>query len=834
MSGVSAWAADSKWTDHYVKSVSEAVTSLENLNTGYYLLRNVGRKTFLKEEGTQLWLRNRTNGSDAIADVKTSFEGLNKGAMPFVVYITKNGNSYTMQFQSGNYIGKTLPHGSQASSDGTAGTLQFTHISGNQFAFGPVGSYWANGNGAGGYSEGSFTGWGGNAPTEGGGNDAYQLFPVQFGDCINCSFTATDGTNTLATMTYDYMSGDEVENHFDMSGFSYYYSNPSVMADDKVATSENRDFKVKFEVVNAPFQFSTAESPVWYTVSMRNNQSNHMLVCYKGDNSVTTGNNANNTPFTVAYLNGKCNYESFKGGLWAFVRDGAGVKVLNKLTGKFLTLAGASDMTNATLGEGTRLLVETNTSNGGSGFSLRYPGYATAHLGDHNGGKLAIWNNGSSQNDGGSSFKVALAENEDVIGVGKSVLNALLENMTAAENDAVYVTAVRTAEAIDAAKSAVSAATTLVGLDRAYEACELCLMPTFEEGAYYRIKNCNAINNPYLSTSHMFVGTDGTLAASYNKFGDYSSTDKTNGVNRQIHRVTESDALVPQLWQFVENVGYNTYKVKNANTGCRMSSYAAPIDMPVNVNAGGDYSFKVVPYASFEGNDGKTMFQMYVDGHMINAFGGGNDNIIKEYNYINDKGGYWQFIKVTEIPVTISAAGWASVALPCAVQVPSDVKAYYAKTVNGNSMTLEEIEDGIVPANTGVLLAKEGGASVNLAIVSTDKTIEGNLLQPATAKRAGFDAQSTYVLARDGEDGDIAFLVSDLTTVPANKAYLNASAVPASASVLSFTFGGAETGINDAIAEDSNETYYDLNGRVVLYPHNGIYVTKSGKKLFIK
>lgn len=844
MSGVSAWAADSKWTDHYVKSVSEAVTSLDNLNTGYYLLRNVGRQTFLREnDNNGLWLWNATSGNE-LANVKAAFEGLkaypnttNQGIMRSVVYIVKNSDgTYQMQLMSGQYVAGALPYGGPASSNATASKVTIQNINGNQFGFKPEGSsYWANGNGTPGqpHTDGSFTGWDASLPAKD-GNGAYQFFPVSLGECVDCSFNVTVAGEEFTQKVVQYTSGTEVSSPVEVS---YYYGEPKFNSSDRVATASNRAFSITYEDGVKPFELSTANNPIWYRIYFRNDESNHAIVFSSSANTVTTGNNgAHATPFSVDYFkNHYLGYESFKGSLWAFVRDGAGVKLLNKLTGNYVTFE--DENSTASLGNGTSLIVKKNGSNA-EGFSLQYPGVRTSCAGDHNNGALALWNTSwddsktfTSRDDGGSWFKIVAVSNDEIVSIAKDILNTALTNVsksiTGDETNSVSVS--YDASAIETAKEKVASATTLDELD---EACVYEVYPTFDENAFYRIKSCNVDDskNAYITTSSMFVGKDGSLATAH--------TSKIEGLDRTIRRAPASDNFASQLWQFVKT-GTHTYKVKNANTGCRMSSYVnGDIDMPINVNAGGDYTFQTYPTATFSGNDGKTLFQMIVGGHYMNAFGGGGEEYttIKDYNgnYAGEKGNFWQIIKVSSVPVTISSLGWASVALPCAVQVPSDVKAYYAKTVNGNSMTLEEIEDGIVPANTGVLLAKEGGASVNLAIVTTDKILEGNLLQPATAKRAGFEAQSTYVLARDGEDGDIAFLVSDLTTVPANKAYLNASAVPTTASVLSFTFGGAETGINDAIAEDANETYYDLNGRVVLYPHNGIYVTKSGKKLFIK
>ena len=73
-----------------------------------------------------------------------------------------------------------------------------------------------------------------------------------------------------------------------------------------------------------------------------------------------------------------------------------------------------------------------------------------------------------------------------------------------------------------------------------------------------------------------------------------------------------------------------------------------------------------------------------------------------------------------------------------------------------------------------------------------------------------------------------------LRTIAANKAYYVSTL--ATGEALSLSFGGPAVGI-DQIATPGAEkaqTYYDLQGRRVLYPLNGIYVTGDGQKVFIK
>ena len=186
------------------------------------------------------------------------------------------------------------------------------------------------------------------------------------------------------------------------------------------------------------------------------------------------------------------------------------------------------------------------------------------------------------------------------------------------------------------------------------------------------------------------------------------------------------------------------------------------------------------------------------------------------------------------VPVSISDALYASVGFPFAVQVPAEsgVKAYYATAAGDGELTLSEIADGIIPAYTGAILAATAATEVNLAIVTTDKSLD-NKLVAATAKRTGFAENANYMLGVDS-DSEVKFLQATITTVPANKAYLPAANVTNSSLALAFNFGGESTGIANTLKDKENVQYFDLNGRVVLYPSNGVFITNTGKKVFIK
>lgn len=838
-----AYAEGGDWTGKWIATVSEPVTNVSSLQDGYYLLRNIGRQTFLRENDDHgLYLWNAVSGDADVASVSAAFVK-KTSVMSSVVYITKNadGSTYTMQFKSGYYLGAEYGagDGGQAFAKETAGNIEMADIVDGQIAFRPSGKSYANGNGKPNqpHTEDTFTGWEANMP-KANGNGAYQFYPVELvaSPEVDCNFTITDGKNTIATYQSPLLAGSEVSIPSALE-FSYYYTNPTITTENKTVSSENCNFTIQVTVGEMPFKPST-----WYTVKFRraqdgelNRENCYLIHATKDAEKIGSRNNQMTADFILGQDKFTDKVDAFNGALWAFVPDGLGVKLLCKQNGKYVTCSSSTDNTfPCTMDNvGATFIVKTNSE--GGGFSLQIPGNPNGHLGDHvtegNLHYLGVWNNGSSQNDNGSNFQITEASTEDVFNVGKEVYTSVVNGLTANEADATMLTA-GTEASLRRVKTLLENATTVEGLDAAF-ASRYYALP--KEGAWYRIKNININSKDYISSENIFVGIDGNLATSYGQ---------NSKIDRVVRRKSENDNLVPQLWTMKENAD-GTYRVVNANTNRALSAYTGNnVDMPIDEGAGGHYFFRTVPngFSNITPTDLELMAYGNNDpqnAYRINAFQGTWSDVIRDYggNNDGDKGNYWKFIEVTEIPVTVSAAGWASLALPFEVTIPAEsgVVAYIAQRVDADKLVLSEITDGIIPANEGVILGKEGGANVTLAITHTGKAkIEGNKLVGATAKRIGFEAESTYALALD-ETGEVAFLRNGLDCIPANKAYLLAEEVPnLTTTKLSFNFGTVD-GINDAVAEDAQaETYYDLNGRVVLYPHNGIFVTKSGEKVFIK
>ena len=245
-------------------------------------------------------------------------------------------------------------------------------------------------------------------------------------------------------------------------------------------------------------------------------------------------------------------------------------------------------------------------------------------------------------------------------------------------------------------------------------------------------------------------------------------------------------------------------------------------------------------------NDSTTMFVMSSSNStgykFLNAENGYNQDQFEGVAtwYDNtDAGNYWQFIKVTEVPLTIAANDYTTLCLPFNVKLPEGtaVKAYYANQAAGDVLELTEITGGIIPANEGVILQntnKSEVANINLTITAEEATLNGNKLEGVTAKREGYTKLNNYVLA--AKNGTTGFYKANFTAITANKAYLPVANVQnAQGVMMAFSFGDEVTGIDNVnAAAPAAKKYYDLQGRRVLYPAKGIFVTEDGQKVLFK
>ena len=198
-----------------------------------------------------------------------------------------------------------------------------------------------------------------------------------------------------------------------------------------------------------------------------------------------------------------------------------------------------------------------------------------------------------------------------------------------------------------------------------------------------------------------------------------------------------------------------------------------------------------------------------------------------------NENGQWTLEEVEALPVTISAAKYATFYAPVAVTVPEGVTAYIASINEGGWVDLDEI-GAKIPANTGVVLAGEMGA-YDFAITTTEATVASDL-RGSAATTYYTEAGTYYALGQ--VDGVVGFYKDAFNNNRfqnnSHKAYLYVANASDAAS-FSFRFGEGTTSISEVKGENGNvKTVFDLTGRrVEAITAPGIYII-NGKKTLVK
>lgn len=195
----------------------------------------------------------------------------------------------------------------------------------------------------------------------------------------------------------------------------------------------------------------------------------------------------------------------------------------------------------------------------------------------------------------------------------------------------------------------------------------------------------------------------------------------------------------------------------------------------------------------------------------------------------------WYVIPATDVEIDMTAQGdkkYASAYLPFAVSNVANATAYTG-VLNTEKNAIDMTATTAVPANTGfVLVGTEDKATLTIGEAAA---IEGeNALTGTNTGIAFADAtpRANYLVFGVNNDKVGFYTPSEtLTTIPANKAYIDASEV--SAEAIALNFGNTVTGINAATINngENNAPIYDLSGRRVWAPVKGALYIQNGKKL---
>lgn len=352
---------------------------------------------------------------------------------------------------------------------------------------------------------------------------------------------------------------------------------------------------------------------------------------------------------------------------------------------------------------------------------------------------------------------------------------------------------------------------------------------------HYRIIS-NLRNNKAVSTADAFANTAGTL--------DASLAD-----SRKVFTKTYTDADIASLCQFVPTGTEGLYNIRMDNAALCLGAFnGGTCEIPTAEDQT-EANLSVISLAHQEGLE-HYIWTLHVGtdataNTYLNAWAGADAEGLGTYTLCGsgqttiDNGNKWKIQLVESVPVTLSTAGWTTKCFPFAVNIPEGVQAYYATSIQDTEIYVKELT-GVIPAATPVLLNGTAGATFDFAISTEDNGTapEDNILTGTTLRRSGYSAGDVYGLKIT--DTEATFVPANTTAVPANKAVLASSLVPATdpamEKALRLNFG-EPTGISETgtIAAEGNQAIFDMSGRRVgTLRHGVVYVKANGQKFILK
>ena len=296
-----------------------------------------------------------------------------------------------------------------------------------------------------------------------------------------------------------------------------------------------------------------------------------------------------------------------------------------------------------------------------------------------------------------------------------------------------------------------------------------------------------------------------------------------NGENQATWENTEvAEAEMDNcLWGFVGNI-YDGFKMVN-----KAGNYINA-GSPATVGEGGT-SYIVMPSSAVTEN----AFCLLNNGNYMNAQSG----FVKQWS-ANDAGSTITLINYEEQAVSVSDAGWATMYLGYQAYIPEGVNVYAVTGVEDGYVTKSLIE-GVIPANTGVLLENAGNYTFKRAAKNV-AALEGNLLNGSVEN--AYVEGTAYVLANHSEAG-IGFYKAELNKDKdgnngtthflnnAGKAYLVLPTASETVAFYGLDWDGT-TAIENVEVENASKVIYDLTGRrVEEITAPGIYIVNGVKRV---
>ena len=609
---------------------------------------------------------------------------------------------------------------------------------------------------------------------------------------VQVTFNYDGGTGYTASRTASVLSGKTLTNA-DVPAVDYY-TNFNITTSNKTVSSTNKTFTVSCTPI-FPFQEGKVYKMYGYNNSdncFTYNDDTNKRATYEGKKTEVNGKSY----WTFEHISGTENkfyVYNLGAKMYLALRDA-------RAYAKFVAESG-------TIYNYSRVIRITPN---GNGFNLQHEtGYACCgtHMGGVNGetNSMGTWaESGSPSNDASRVFiyeinneLTALANNPVTTGeyVGETTLPRLTTTAAAAGSNPTKENVLACIDAMDNPQLSE------------YLTAGKCYRLFAETTEGNQALTLNGATETYVSADNFTLapGTVRAVAESGIAQADYISS---------IYRLAD---------------GASGLTISNVNAGAAWAAPSGTDALQGTTGAAAEYQFGVV---SGKGNNSYWNIKTATGALSLD----GTD--------LKDTTGSPAVVRlkeVTSIPVTIKPTLWTSLCFPVDVIIPDNLKAYKAGSTEGKTINLDELTAGTrIPAGTGFLALAEAGGDYSFAIATGTEPaadLSGNLFTSTNVKRSGMTDVDYFALAT--KNAVTGFYKVTSGTVPANKAYLLGEHLSFSngTQMLQLAIGeGTETGIANVNAENSGkaETYYDLNGRLVAYPTRGVYVTGSGRKVFVK
>jgi hypothetical protein len=558
-----------------------------------------------------------------------------------------------------------------------------------------------------------------------------------------------------------------------------------------VTKTDDSNYKVTCTLPFTAAESYDAATAKWYAIDIHNNQTNYL---WKGndDNSIAIEAIGKTTTPSLSD-----NYQ------WTFVGNYTeGYKLYNKATNKAAAFSGSSLALSET-GDVFKIAASTG-SNKANGFCF----YKTeGNYLNHQGSSVLTW----TATDEGSTMHVQAPEIYP-LAYAQTYANYSDEG---APEDAIgantYLSVAENSNAFKAAYAAASAenatAEQIKTLEEQNAKVAAGNTSTMEVGKYYRLYN---------KQHHKYACLNDNPAQVTSKL---SGTVNGKGASSVF---------------YIENAeaGSGRYRIKVENLTLGKAKLNAGGGSGANIELGDDNYGSKGSYAI--SHVGKTfLFFDQATGSKYSYIHGGESGTCMVGWEANSDASQWYVIPATDVEIDMTAQGdkkYASAYLPFGVSNVAGATAYTG-ALNAEKNAIDMTATTAVPANTGfVLVGTEDKATLTIGEAAA---IEGNALTGTNTGIAFAEAtpKANYLVFGVNADKVGFYTPGNVTAIPANKAYINASAITGSA--IALNFGNTVTGINAATINngENNAPIYDLSGRRVWAPVKGGLYIQNGKKL---